>query len=67
MTPKEKAEELVGKFNITFHHHKALEFFRLQRAKEYALIAVEEVLNSVYEYSYEYEFYNEVKQEIENL
>jgi len=67
MTAKEKAEDLVRKFNITFHHHKALEFFRLQRAKEYALIAVEEVLNSVYEYSHEYEFYNEVKEEIKKL
>jgi hypothetical protein len=83
MTPKEKAEELVYKFDDT------MEFSTPQRfAKQCALIAVDEILNArpldpnyvdwddcgaAHQYWYEaqkeeaLEFWQEVKQEIEKL
>jgi hypothetical protein len=66
MTPKEKAKELVYKFD------DAMEFATPQRfAKKCALIAVDEILHAL-EYKdtanlEELCFYEEVKQEIEEL
>ena len=66
MTSQEKAKELVFKFEDT------MEFSTPQRfAKECALIAVDEVLNSL-DYDYilfkqQSEYWNNVKQELENL
>ena len=78
MTPKQKAEELFDKMstnNGDEHHHCTYYV-----AKQCALIAVDEILISVYkinfyEYPYDYsmedrkhlEYWQEVKQEIENL
>ena len=68
MTPKEKAEELVFKFDDT------MEFSTPQRfAKQCALIAVEEIINSyIQEKNNRYiisekiiSYWEEVKQEIE--
>jgi hypothetical protein len=64
MTSKEKAKELVDKF---YNEVKYME-----RAKECALIAVDEILNivkGIYDYDYEvlYPYWQEVKQEIEKL
>ena len=63
MTPKEKAKELVFKFDDT------MEFSTPQRfAKQCALIAVDEILNLQNEDIYmNYTFWQEVKQEIEKL
>ena len=64
MTPKEKAEELVDKFTQT----NGNSFF----AKECALIAVDEILNSINSITDKYielgmrQFWQEVKQEIVN-
>lgn len=63
MTPKEKAEELVGKF-----------YFLVQtkeEQKQCALIAVDEILNALsYKVSSNFEelkYFEEVKQEIKKL
>jgi len=66
MTPKEKAKELVYKFD------NCMEFSTPQRfAKQCALIAVDEILNTI-EYSSQADelskisYWNAVKQEIKN-
>ena len=70
MTPKEKAEELVNRFAPyvdTFH--KGI----LENAKQCALIAVDEVLNddwfipNLEDLLARKEYWEEVKQEINNL
>ena len=63
MTPKEKAEELVDKFDT------AMEFYTPARfAQQCALIAVDEILNTeVGDTVKGYEYWEEVKQEIEKL
>ena len=60
MTPKEKAEELVEKYDetLTYLESKA-------KAKHCALIAVDEILEHCYEVMKP--FWQEVKQEIEKL
>jgi len=82
MTPKEKAEELVDKFHIKVHVSfvensipsivNALMLYN--SAKQLALIAVDEILSDYKNYllheNTEYKglmYWNEVKQEIENL
>jgi len=69
MTPKEKAEQLVSKYYIFNHIGNG-------HAKKCALIAVDEILPIVQSYeealspsqtSDEYEYWQEVKQEIEKL
>jgi len=62
MTPKEKAKELVNKY-LQIYDGRVIE------AKECALIAVDEILNTkgVY-YNYtEFDYWQQVKQEIEKL
>jgi hypothetical protein len=78
MTPKEKAKELVDKFNplslrtISDFDTKVPEY----KGKECALIAVDEIIKVIPRYEYGqgekvdseiYEYYQEVKQEIEKL
>ena len=66
MTPKEKALELIEKFRIS----KAI---NESYAKQCALIAVDEILDEIqpfelaWEYGAKIQFWNNVKQEIENL
>jgi len=66
MTPKEKAIELVNKFN----DYMVPNYTGTFEAKQCALIAVDEVLNfintDVFSYTNE-EYWEEVKQEIEKL
>ena len=57
MTPKDKAIELVNKYLQIYDG-------RLQQAKQCALIAVDEILN---EPDCSYDYWIEVKQEINNL
>lgn len=71
MTPKEKAEELVYKYQYLVntwdcYNDESLEMiYRLPDMKECALIAVDELI----EHSYQVmkPFWEEVKQEIEKL
>jgi hypothetical protein len=57
MTPQEKAVELVHKFGMENQYY--------ERAKQCALIAVDEVLNVID--NFEMIYWEEVKQEIEKL
>ena len=64
MTPKEKAKDLVDKMN--YSHPE----FEMYIAKQCALTAVDEIMKLDvvwYQGSRTYEFYEEVKQEIEKL
>jgi len=71
MTPKEKAEELVLRYLRIDNNTK--EWFNSHIAKQCALIAVDEILNTLYSIPFgnaldnELEYWNEVKQEIEKL
>jgi hypothetical protein len=70
MTPVEKAEELINKFiphTKVFHKVLGWEEY-IDSAKECALIAVDEILKVAF-YSTDkiYNYYIEVKQEIERL
>jgi hypothetical protein len=66
MTPKEKAIELVDKFNkpdITYYPY-------VHNAQQCALIAVDEIMNVIigsYDYELEKIYWQEVKKEIEAL
>jgi hypothetical protein len=66
MEPKEKAEELVYKFKYESKHYLMLD------AEKCSLIAVEEILNTLYSIPFgnaldnELEYWEEVKQEIKN-
>ena len=68
MTPKEKALELWEKyFQLNYDWDGVT---KDQWAKEGALIAVDEILNVIigsYDYELEKQYWQEVKQEIENL
>ena len=62
MTPKEKAEELFEKFNNpdTTHHPY------VHNAQQCALIAVQQILEIIFS-DYDWQYWNEVKQELEKL
>jgi hypothetical protein len=71
MTPKEKAKELVDKFDIDVLDREGTSAMNLYEAKQCALIAVDEILNAVHiaqtdiiEY---YKYWEQVKKEIEEL
>lgn len=73
MTQKEKAKELVGKYYV-FGIKKEGQSLSFEESKKCALIAVDEVIycldinqDNVYFYNSEYEYYKEVKQEIDKL
>jgi len=61
MTPKEKAKELVDRFDETLTYLESK-----QKAKQCALIAVDNVLWMASHYA-TIDYWNEVKQEIEQL
>jgi hypothetical protein len=68
MTPKEKAEELILKYLRVDNDTK--EWFHKGIAKQCALIAVDEILNNDGFTRHDNlltEYWNQVKQEIENL
>ena len=76
MTPKEKAEELVDNYNglahSDFHMQTGYdESQRFENAKQCALIAVDEIIESYKTknliYPKEIIYYEEVKQEIKKL
>ena len=76
MTPKEKAKELVNKFYSKVDEERLLVNKYWSNAKCCALIAVDEILEYIPKFEYgqgekttttEYDYWQEVKQEIENL
>jgi hypothetical protein len=81
LTPKEKAKQLVDKFYqrfplkmnvITTRGNLSWEYDSWNEAKECALIAAREIVDTLYEYHYDsasgaYEFWTEVKEELEAL
>jgi hypothetical protein len=63
MTPKEKAEELVERYDETLTYLESK-----SKAKQCALIAVDEIINSMtVATSVHLPYWQEVKQEIEKL
>jgi hypothetical protein len=71
MTPKEKAEELVHKFKKYSYYPTTNDdvLFVNQlnyNAKQCALIAVDQILEIIYS-DYDWQYWYEVKQEIEKL
>jgi hypothetical protein len=73
MTEKEKAKELIDKFapycNFKSHYDDSIDMdMRLRYAKQCALIAVDLVLDNLEDHTGEdIKYWQEVKQEIENL
>ena len=81
MTPQEKAQELVDRFDEYVHGYVGGSVLsntqypdvKLERAKECALIAVDEILNQdkgafdLGEIHYHFQYWMEVKNEIEKL
>ena len=72
MTPKEKAQELVSRFvSINLSQvNDLVDGIRIRLAKESALIAVDEIMKSLDDVLHPNPFgqyWNKVKQEIENL
>jgi hypothetical protein len=75
MTPKEKAKELVDKFfeytyRVKWDIDKNKWEHNFDQSKQCALIAVDEVINSIlgnYEFDFLRDFWQEVKKEIEAL
>ena len=61
MTPKQKAKELVGKMCLNDCTDK-----NIDKVKDYALIAVDEILDSILD-SRDIEYWQDVKREIELL
>ena len=73
MTAKEKAKELLDKIyeKIASYPEKSLCYFEWNEAKQCALIAVDEIIDSLqiknYPQADQYEYWNEVKHEINKL
>ena len=75
MTAKEKAKELVEKFEKYSQCQDEWDRFdcdvRIHNAKQYALIAVDEIIEALEHNEWQnkawVDYYNEVKQEIEKL
>lgn len=70
MTPKEKAKELFQKFSSKLPWYSEKD--NLNKSKQCALIACEELLNQCWDYrdidlEKSYDYWQEVKQEIEKL
>ena len=67
MTPKEKAKELVDKFNRVEGHNYDCEYIETDMAFDCALICADEVLKTVPFVGDFRNYWNEVKQEINKL
>lgn len=66
MTPRDKAKELVSKFNIQSQNKE----YAIKQAKLCALIASDEILKLLYEIPFGHrmvDFWNETKQAITNI
>ena len=75
MTPKEKAFDLISKFQHPLSEESNTDCLHIEVAKEFALIAVDEILKLENNNGYYFDgtnvtsisFWQEVKQEIEKL
>ena len=67
MTPKEKAQESVNKFAKLPEEGTLMWYLSFEIAKKCALIAVDEILSVVWYVPVDIEYWQDVKQEIENL
>ena len=69
MTPKEKANELGNKFyqGSVFDYSKQRHLEEKKRAKERALICVDEIISTFLDIDPGKQYWQEVKQEIEKL
>ena len=67
MTPKEKAFELITKFQHPMSEMSDTDCLHIAVAKEFSLIAADEVMQKTLWDKGEQRFWAEVKQEIENL
>ena len=67
MTPKEKAIELITKFQHPMSDMSDTDCLHIEVAKEFSLIAVDEVMQKTLWDKGEQRYWAEVKQEIENL
>ena len=68
MTPKDKAKELIDRFLAVkkINPNAITRPYNWQEAKQCALICVDEILDMVNPLKLEYDYWEEVKQEIEN-
>ena len=67
MTPKQKAQELINKFT-QFHTNGVYSVVHKDVAKQFVLKAVDEILKVSISYAgKDYDYWQEVKQEIEKL
>jgi hypothetical protein len=66
MTPKEKAEELINKFKHSESQDGYNDVRDIHAAIRCALIAVDQILEIIYS-NYDWEYWNQVKQELEKL
>ena len=73
MTPKQKAIELITRFQHPLSEESNTDCLHIEVAKEFALIAVDEILKAVdnpdetYLMKHSVNYWTEVKQEIEKL
>ena len=71
MTPREKADELYSKYDDLLNKDFGNPIIFDNQIKQCALIAVDEIIDSLqiknYPQADQYEYWNEVKQEIEIL
>ena len=73
MTPKEKAKDLIDKFSTRLKVFDELKGWVIHldssKAKGHALTAVDEIIEQCYNngINYSYNFWQEVKQEIEKI
>ena len=73
MTPKEKAEELVERFGRvipfqdTYYSEEELYKMHKKDAKQCALICADEILKSTFVQNNTYNYWTEVKQEINKI
>jgi hypothetical protein len=71
MTPQDTANKIISKYFIMLRHDKLIEDVNLHTAKKCALIAVDEIINTI-EYSSQADelskisYWTEVKKEIES-
>jgi hypothetical protein len=68
MTPKEKALDLYWKYYNRIEHTLSEEYSKHETflCKQCALIAVEQILEIIFS-DYDWQYWNEVKQELEKL
>jgi hypothetical protein len=62
MTPKEKAKELIDKYDFIYVPN----YLSMFEVKQCALVAVDEILNVLFQH-HKIDYWKQVKQEIEKL